>query len=414
MSRISESKYKWYILTLGVITHVIVYALPRICISVLLPEISVDLNLTLVQMGMIWGISNLPIVFFSLIGGMLGDRYGVAKVLAFSCILQGISSALRGFSSDYSSLLFFTLLFGTVGVAVPYTTHKAAGQWFSGRQLGLANGILAMGMGFGYALGAMISATALSPLLGGWRNLMFVYGGLSIIMGFLWIKTRKIPVKDGASLFPDTIPLRQSLSHVIRLWPVWLLALGQMFLNSGRNGVFGFVPTYLSGMGWSVASASGVVTVLSLASVVGAIPLSSLSDKIGLRKFIFSPSLLIAAIGYGLLSVITNAAIWPLVMITGFVQEANAAFFFTMVMESKGVGTKYSGTALGLLTTLSGLGSFFGPPLGNSLAVYNPAYAFLCWATLSSLAVVMVFLVKETGWKHRELITEIELTDVHR
>lgn len=376
--------------------------------SVLFPEISAELDLNLVQIGIIWGVANLPGVFFGILGGMLGDRYGTAKVLALSCIFQGIFSALRGFSYDYFALLSYTILFCTAGVAVPYTTHKAAGQWFSGQQLGLANGILAMGMGLGYTLGAMISATILSPLLDGWRNIMFLYGGLSILMGFLWIKTRRPPVQEGISVSTGTITLSQSLSHVIRLWPVWLLALGQMFHNSGRNGVFGYVPTYLSDMGWSVASASGVVTVLSLASVVGVIPISLISDKIGLRKSVFIPSLLMATIGYGLLSVITNLAIWPLVIITGLVQEANAAFFFTMVMESDGVGSKYSGTALGLLSTLSGLGSFFGPPLGNSLAVLNPAYAFLCWAVLSALAIAMVFFVKETGWKKHESIAEKE------
>jgi ACS family hexuronate transporter-like MFS transporter len=406
----SQSNYRWYILSLGVITHVIVFALPRICISVLLPEISADLNLTLVEMGMIWGICNLPVVFFSLFGGMLGDRYGPAKVLTFSCILQGVLSALRGFSGDYTTLLSFSFLFGIAGVAVPYMTHKAAGQWFSGRQLGVANGILAMGMGFGYALGAMISATVMSPLLGGWRNIMFVYGALAVIIGIIWIKTRKAPLQEGASPSEDTIPLRQSMSHVIRLWPVWLLAFGQMFLNSGRNGVVGYVPTYLTDIGWPVASASGAVTILSLASVVGAIPISWISDKIGLRKSVFISGMMVAAIGYGLLSVITNAAIWPLVIIAGLVQEANAAFFFTMVMETKGVGRKYSGTALGLLATFGGLGSFFGPPLGNSLAVYSPAYAFICWAFLAVLAIAVVSFVKETGWKKDELAREIEIT----
>jgi MFS family permease len=400
---ISESNYKWYILSLGVITHVVVYALPRICMSVLFPEISADLNLDLVQIGMIWGMSNLPVVFFSVFGGMLGDRYGTAKVLALSCMLQGILSSLRGFSGDYLTLLSFTFLFGLAGVAVPFTTHKAAGQWFSQRQLGLVNGILAMGMGLGYGLGSMISASFLSPLLDGWRNVMFFYGALSLITGFLWMKTRRAPSYEGTTQVIDAVPIRQSLARVIRLWPVWLLALGIMFLNAGRNGVFGYLPTYLNDKGWSVLNAGGVATALSLAGVVGVIPLSLLSDRLGLRKTVFIPSLLIAALGYGLLSVFTNAAIWPLVLILGLVQEGNAALFITMVMESKGVGRKYSGTALGLLMAFGGLGSFFGPPLGNSLAVFNPGYAYICWAILAALAILMVLFVKETGWKKNHI-----------
>ena len=62
----TESNYRWYILALGVATHVFVAALPWLCIPVLFPEISADLDLDLVQIGMIWGIINLPGMFVSM------------------------------------------------------------------------------------------------------------------------------------------------------------------------------------------------------------------------------------------------------------------------------------------------------------------------------------------------------------
>ena len=72
---------------------------------------------------------------------------------------------------------------GTEILEMAFATHKAASEWFSGKQLGLANGLLAMGMGVGFTLGAMISATVLSPILGNWRNVMFAYGILAIVIG---------------------------------------------------------------------------------------------------------------------------------------------------------------------------------------------------------------------------------------
>lgn len=47
--------YKWYILALVVLTNMFVIAIPQMGMSVLAKEISNDLGLSLVQVGIIWG-----------------------------------------------------------------------------------------------------------------------------------------------------------------------------------------------------------------------------------------------------------------------------------------------------------------------------------------------------------------------
>ena len=49
------SNYKWYILALGTATHILVLAMPWMCMPVLFKEISDDLGLNLVQVGTVWG-----------------------------------------------------------------------------------------------------------------------------------------------------------------------------------------------------------------------------------------------------------------------------------------------------------------------------------------------------------------------
>ena len=61
--------YRWYILTLSALTNALIVAAPGMALSVLFQEISADLELTLVQVGMVWGIAALPGIATGLLGG---------------------------------------------------------------------------------------------------------------------------------------------------------------------------------------------------------------------------------------------------------------------------------------------------------------------------------------------------------
>ena len=52
-SKCTDTNYKWYILTLATLTNACVAAAPLICMTVLFKEISTDLGLNLVQVGLI-------------------------------------------------------------------------------------------------------------------------------------------------------------------------------------------------------------------------------------------------------------------------------------------------------------------------------------------------------------------------
>lgn len=409
MTNHPQSNYKWYILALGTATHVLVVAMSRMCMPVLFQEISDELGLSLVQIGTIWGMVGLSGLFSAFAAGMVGDRYGTKLTLGISCLMVGITGALRGLAGGFTSLAIFMFLFGLSGVPLSFTTHKSAGEWFSGQQLGLANGVLAMGMGLGVTLGSMINATVLSPLIGGWRNIMFMYGAIAIVVGFLWLKARRKSSQVESTHSTGTIPFRQSLLHVIRIRDLWLLAVTYMCLTGCSISVIGYLPLYLRSIGWAGVSADGALASLGAASVVGVIPLSFLSDRIGLRKAVIYPMILVTIICVGLLSVFRDATVWPLVILIGAVREGLFASVITMGMETKGVGAEYSGTALGLMWTLAHLGSFFSPPLGNRLAEINPGFAFIFWSALVVMGLLVFHFAEETGWKKSDRPATVQL-----
>jgi len=400
MLKSNGSNYRWYILTLGALTHTFAVAMPMLALPVLFKEISVDLDLSLVQIGMVWGMASLAGMFVVLIGGLLGDRFGVKRTLMTLCFLAGLAGAMRGLSGSFISLATTMFLFGVLNASIPINVHKVASTWFPGRQLGLANGILSLGMGLGLTAGAMISATILSPLLGGWRNVLFLYGAISIGISILWLLTRsELGQVESPSSYASTVPFRQSLSRVAHIRGVWFLGLIMLGRMACITGMIGYLPLYLRRIGWTAASADGALAASNLASMVVAIPMALLSDKLGSRKTILFAAMLITAIGVGLLSVVGGAMVWVSVIIASITRDGFMAVIITMITETGGVGTAYTGTALGLAMTLSRVGGIISPPVGNSLAGINPGLPFIFWAVLAAVALFGFHFVKDTGRK---------------
>jgi sugar phosphate permease len=220
-----------------------------------------------------------------------------------------------------------------------------------------------------------------------------------VLVSLLWFQSRRRPEGVDASVIEETVSYRQSLRHVMSIKVIWLLAITQMCIAGSRAGLNGYLPLFLRDSGWTAVGADGTLTLLAAVSVVGVLPLSVLSDRLGLRKVIVMPAIIMMMVGVGLIAVFNDATVWVLVAIIGLAQEALAAGLITMVMETESIGATYAGSALGLLTTFAHLGNFFSPPAGNRLAIINPSLAFVFWSALALIALVAFYFTKETGWR---------------
>lgn len=391
-----SSRYRWYVLSLAALTHTLAVAMPRICMPVLFQEIANDLGLDVVQIGWLWGMASVGGILVVLIGGLLGDRFGVKRVLWVACLLGGIAGALRGVSNSYASLAATIFLFGLIQGVIPVNVHKTARVWFSGRRLGTANGVLSMGMGLGFTLGAMVSSVILSPLLGGWRNVLFFYGVISVVIAVLWSMARERPdTADVPESDERAVPFRQALSRVARNKIVWIYGIVLLGQVGAIQGFVGYLPWYLKEYkGWIEAQADGTLAAFNLTSTIFTIPLALLSDKIGSRRAILIPAMLVTAVVIGLLSVIDGAPVWALAVILGIFRDGFMAVFITMIMEIRGIGAIYAGTAVGLAFTIERLGVVFAPPLGNRFANTDPSLPFVFWAVLAAVSLLIFCLVE--------------------
>lgn len=395
-----SSRYKWNILTLAALTHTFAVAMPRIAVSVLFKEIEGALALSKVEQGWVWGIIALGGILTVLVGGLLGDRFGVKRVLVVACFLGGVAGALRGISSDFMTLAATMFMFGVIQSVIPVNVHKIAGTWFSGRRLGTANGVLSMGMGLGFTVGAIISSVVLSPLLGGWQNVLFFYGAVSVIISILWFLTREGPGSgESQASHESTVPFGQSLSRVARNKSVWLFGVILLCQVGAIQGLVGYLPSYLKDAGWPEAQADGTLAIFNLASTICTIPLAFLSDRLRSRAAVLIPAMLATVIGLGLLSVASGAAVWVLMIMIGIFRDGFMAVFITQIIETKGIGAVYAGTAIGLAFTIERVGAFISPPIGNSFATLEqPGLPFVFWAGLAATG-LFIFCFME--WRGR-------------
>ena len=383
-------------LALSGATATLAVAMPSMAMPVLFSEIAEDLQLSLIQVGAIWGTVSFAGLFASLAGGMLGDRFGTKRTLAFACLLLGLTGALRGLSTGLVTMTMTVFLSGLVSAIIPMNLHKVCALWFSGKQLGSANAVISGSMALGFMLGALISATVLSPWLGSWRSVLYFYGGIAALLSVPWALTRVSPSERGHLTRSEGSPsFRQSLSHVVRLRDVWILGIALLGVGGGIQGFLGYLPLYLREIEWSASRADAALSSFHAISLLVVFPLVMLSDHLGSRKKLLVVATLMTAVGIGMLSIADGVLVWIAVLLAGSVRDGYMAVFMTTAIELDGVGAAYAGTALGLALTLSRVGGLIAPPLGNSLAAYDPRAPFVLWAAMALLGFAVLGLSRK-------------------
>jgi len=404
LHNISENneRYRWYILTIAAFTHAICAAMPVMCLPVLFKEISDDLGLTLIQIGLIWGISGLPVLVTGLMGGGIGDRFGARLTLIVFCILAGVTGALRGLSNSFLTLSITMIVFSFITPIIQMNVIKTCSIWFSKGMLGLANGVTSMGMALGFLLGTMLSATVFSPLLGGWRNVLFLYGVFSVLIGLIWLLTKPAPgdiTSQTGKVANQSI--WANLLHVGKLRNVWLLGFFFLGIRGCIQGVLGYLPLYLREIGWTGTYADNATGSFHIASMIFVLPIAYWSDKVDSRKKLLMIIVPFIILGVTLVPFVNGVLIWTMIIMAGIVRDGSMAIFVTLLIESDGVGRAYAGTASGLVLSISAIGMLFAPPLGNSLAEINsPGFPFLFWAALAVGGWLALSFVRENAGRN--------------
>jgi cyanate permease len=292
-------------------------------------------------------------------------------------------------------LALTTLIAGFGQWSIPMNIHKTCGIWFPEKQLGMANGAVAFGMAFGFLLGSLLAATVFSPILGGWRNVLFVYGAVAIVFSMFWWFSQEKAGVEGQQC-NQMITFRKAIGHVVRLRNVWLLCIATAGVTGCVYGMLGFLPLHLRDLGWEPAIADSTLASFHAVSMLFTIPIALFSDRVGSRRGVLMASAILIGTGTGLLGFTSGALISVAVLLAGISRDGFMAITMTAVMEEKGIGARFAGTATGLNMSVIGISNFFAPPVGNWLAKFGTGFPFLFWAALVFLGFTGYLFMRPT------------------
>jgi len=339
----------------------------------LFPRISQELNLNYAQIGSVVGALALGMLLFSLAGGVIADRFGMKKVISIAMFFASIFAGARGLANSYMTLWLFTFFLGiSYGFIIPNLT-KGIAMWFGPEELGRANGILLIGVsigaGMGFALGAPVAA-----IIGGWRNVMFLCGGICLVLWILWVIAAR--EREYTGITAELMKLRpgplEGLKKVFLVKEIWLLCMAEVFLIGNGMAIGGILPTYLVNKGMSENQAGVFIALNTMTSLIGMLVGPYLSDKIGLRKIFVWPFLLASALSLPLLAVLWGWPLYFIFLLGGLVVGCSFPQLRSIVMELKEIGPILSGSAFGALFTFNRIGGFIVPWLmGTVMIAFN-------------------------------------------
>jgi MFS transporter, ACS family, glucarate transporter len=99
------------------------------------------LHLSNVQIGFVFSAFAYPYLFFQIIGGWMGDRFGAHKTLTICGLIWAVSTIAVGFVSGFVSLVVARLALGFgEGATFPVST-RAMSDWSRKEERGYVQGI---------------------------------------------------------------------------------------------------------------------------------------------------------------------------------------------------------------------------------------------------------------------------------
>ena len=399
MNDSEHSAKRWLVLANSALVFVVAVGYGQMHVTTEANDILAELQLSLADWGTLWSAISFGALVTSILGGALGDRFGARRVIAVGLVVMGGTLVLRGTATDFEQLYLWMFLFG-VALALPFTNvPKALGLWFPQEELGLANGVVQAGYGLGGGL-ALLATPMLLAQLGGWREVSYLMGVLTLLIALIWFCT--VPKRATSAETQPSLGMG-ALSRIFKVKDLWIVALCNLLMMGTFLGIMGYLPTYLQNEREMSPTAAGFVGSLVLWSYIGgALLLPALSDRVGLRRIVVGPAIAVAGVCILLAAQLTGPLLWITAVLWGVTAGA-APLAFVIPLEMKGIGAAMAGSAIGIVVTAGYAGGWLSPIIGMGLAESQPLAGFIFWSGCYLVAACLFALVKETGPKAKNL-----------
>jgi MFS family permease len=394
-----SKRYAWIVLIALFVAAISVsinqYKVPPV-MPVLMRVFSIDLTMA----NLLMSIFSLSAFVLAIPAGIIVHRIGPKRsgLVAVGAVVLG--AGLGALSSGSAALLVSRTVEGLSFVFMMVAGPAIISLWFSAQERGAPMGVFATWVPVGSMI--VLNAAPALEVAFGWQAVWW-FGCLYGVFGFLVFSSLvRVPTVVGAaSANPGTggahpAPNEGLMSNAraaLANRNVWLLGLLFFCFTMVFPGFTNNMPTYLNLVrGYSLGQAALIVSLASLATIVGCPLMGLLSDRIGSRKKVYTSALLILAVLWLIPYHLSGLAIPLFLVVFGLVAGALPTMIFTSLPEVM-ERPELAGIGMGGVVMLQNLGLLIGPVMFGRIVQVSGN-----WAVAGYAMIPITLLALLVGW----------------
>ncbi|MCD6347505.1 MAG: MFS transporter [Bacteroidales bacterium] len=246
----------------------------------LLPILIDKLGINLFQAGLLSVFQRLPTLFNPFIG-ILAERAKARYFIIFTPAITAMSMSLIGVAPHYTLLVIIMLVSG-LSSAFFHVPGPVMIRKVSGDRPGMGMSFFMVGGEIARTVGpiAIIGAYSLWGLEGTWR--LMPVGIIASIV--LFYRLKDIEIRKDFSIDEKRT---NYLKVIKRLAPMYISLTGFTFMFGAiKSSLSLYLPTYISGQGFSFWLAGASLAILHAAGVAGTLLSGTLADRYGNRRLL--------------------------------------------------------------------------------------------------------------------------------
>ncbi|MCK6539737.1 MAG: MFS transporter [Anaerolineales bacterium] len=235
MSR-EHSRYRWFVVVVFFF-FMLLHQTDKLMIGSLQVQITDDFGISNTQWGLVNSGALIVATILYPIWGYLYDRFARAKLLSLASFIWGATTWLNALARNFGVFLVTRASTGIDDSSYP-GLYTLVADYFGPNLRGKVYGLLQLAQPIGYLVG-MILALMVAPMIGGWRSVFFITGGLGLVIAlFIYFGIKDMPRGKAEPEFEQMVEMQtfkfswDEVKQIFKKRTMWFIFL------QGFAGVF--------------------------------------------------------------------------------------------------------------------------------------------------------------------------------